>query len=97
MTPTLVRVMAAAFGLCVLGHFLGYWAGCLLKQDFPTSLTMALNSGMRNISAGSVLAARYFPGDVLFPVAFSPLFMQAVTAVIVRILCRARSGRTEEK
>ena len=96
LTPTLVRVMIVVFFLCLLGFFLGYWAGRLLKLDFPTVQTVALNAGMRNISAGAVLAEAYFPGDVLFPVAFSPVFLQATTALIVKALRATRPGRADQ-
>ena len=96
LTPTLVRVMIVVFCLCLLGFFLGYWAGRLLKWDFPTIETVAINSGMRNLSAGAVLAQAYFPGDVLFPVAFSPVFLQATTAFIVRALRATRPGRADQ-
>ena len=43
---------------------------------------------MRNISAGAVLAARYFPPEVLFPVAFSPVFLQLTTSLIAKLLLR---------
>ena len=93
ITHTLARVIAAVFALCLLGFFLGYWAGRAMGVDFPTLVTMSLNSGIRNIAAGSVLAIAYFPTDVLFPVAFSPLFLQATTAVIVKILHATAPGR----
>ena len=93
ITPTLVKLICAVFALCLLGFFLGYPAARLLKADFPTAVTMSLNSGIRNIAAGSVLAIAYFPGDVLFPVAFSPLFLQATTAVIVKILHATKTGK----
>ncbi|WP_295587213.1 bile acid:sodium symporter family protein [uncultured Oscillibacter sp.] len=93
ITPTLARVIAAVFALCLLGFFLGYWAGRAMGVDFPTLVTMSLNTGIRNIAAGSVLAIAYFPGDVLFPVAFSPLFLQATTAVIVKVLHATAPGR----
>ena len=93
ITPTLVKLICAVFALCLLGFFLGYQAARLLKADFPTAVTMSLNSGIRNIAAGSVLAIAYFPGDVLFPVAFSPLFLQATTAVIVKILHATKAGK----
>ena len=96
LTPTLVRVILVVFGLCLLGFFLGYWAGRLLKFDFPTTETVSLNSGMRNNSAGAVLAQAYFPGDVLFPVAFSPVFLQATTSVVVRVLRATRAGRADQ-
>jgi predicted Na+-dependent transporter len=93
VTPALVKVICAVFALCLLGFFLGYRAALLMKVDFPTAVTMSLNSGIRNIAAGSVLAIQYFPGDVLFPVAFSPLFLQATTAVIVKILHATKGGK----
>lgn len=96
LTPTLAMVMGAVFFLCLLGFFLGYWAGKLLGFDFPTIQTIALNSGMRNISAGAVLALEFFPPEVLFPVAFSPVFLQASTAFIVRALRATKPGRADE-
>lgn len=93
LTPTLVLVMVAVFLLCLLGFLLGYWGGCLSGQDFPTTETMSLNTGMRNISAGAVLAMAYFPPDVLFPVAFSPIFLQVTTALVVKVLGRTKPGR----
>ena len=96
LTPTLVRVMIVVFCLCLLGFFLGYWAARLLGWDFPTVQTVAITSGMRNISAGAVLAQTYFPGDVLFPVAFSPVFLQATTALIVKALRSTKPGRADQ-
>ena len=96
LTPTLVLVMVSVFFLCLLGFFLGYWAAKLLGFDFPTIQTVALNSGMRNISAGAVLALEFFPPEVLFPVAFSPVFLQASTAFIVKALRSTKPGRADE-
>lgn len=96
LTPTLVLVMAAAFVLCLLGFFLGYWAGRLMHLDFPSVQTVAIGSGMRNISAGAVLAQAYFPPDVLFPVAFSPVFLQVTTSFIVKVLRATKPGRADE-
>lgn len=93
ITPVLVLLMVAVFLLCLLGFFLGYWAARAMKVDFPTLLTVSLNSGMRNIAAGAVLASQYFPGDVMFPVAFSPLFLQAVTSLVLKVLRATKPGR----
>ena len=85
--------MLVVFFLCLLGFFLAYWCGRLLKLDFPTIETMALTGGMRNISAGAVLAQAYFPADVLFPVAFSPVFLQVTTSLVVKVLQNTRPGK----
>lgn len=90
---TLVRVMAAVFLLCLFGYLAGYWIGKLMKRDYPTVQTMCLNTGMRNISAGAVLAMQYFPADVMFPVAFTPLFLQITTSLIVKVLMNTPSAR----
>ena len=90
---TLVLVMLTVFFICLLGFFLGYWAAKLMGLDFPTRVTMCLNTGLRNISAGSVLALQYFPAQAVFPVAFTPLFLQFTTSIIVKVLMRTPSRR----
>ena len=88
LNGTLVKVMVVVFLLCLLGFLAGYWAAKGLGLSFPTRLTMCFCAGMRNISAGAVLAAEYFPPEVLFPVAFSPLFLQLTTSVVAKLLLK---------
>ena len=90
---TLILVMAATIVICLVGFLTGYLGGKLLKQDFPSCQTMCLNTGMRNISAGAVLAMQYFPAEVMFPVAFSPLFLQVTTAFVVKVMHKTRTGK----
>lgn len=90
---TLVLVMVSVFLICLLGFFLGYWAAKLMRLDFPTRETMCLNTGLRNISAGSVIAMQYFPAEAMFPVAFTPLFLQFTTSVIVKVVMHTPSGK----
>lgn len=97
VTPTLVLVMLSAFLLSVFAFFLSYQTGRLLHLQFPTAETVTLAGGMRNNSAGAVLALRYFPGDVLFPAAFSPMFQQFTTAVVVRILRHTKAGQADQE
>lgn len=90
---TLVLVIAAVFVLTLLGFYLGYLAGRLLKRPFPEVLAMTLNTGNRNISAGAIIAAAYFPPEVLFPVAFSPVFFQIVVSFTVKLIQRGEEKR----
>lgn len=90
---TLVMVMVSVFLICLLGFFLGYWAAKLMGLDFPARETMCLNTGLRNISAGSVIAMQYFPAEAMFPVAFTPLFLQFTTSVIVKVVMHIPSGK----
>lgn len=96
ITPTLVLVMLSAFLLSVLAFFLSYQAGRLMRLSFPMTETVTLTGGMRNNCAGAVLAMRYFPGDVLFPAAFSPMFQQLTTAIVVRLLRRTKAGQADQ-
>lgn len=96
ITPTLVLVMISAFLLSVLAFFLSYQAGRLMRLSFPMTETVTLTGGMRNNSAGAVLAMRYFPGDVLFPAAFSPMFQQLTTAIVVRLLRHTKAGQADQ-
>jgi len=93
MNKTLVLVMAVVFLLCLAGFLSGYWSGKLLKQDYPTIQTMCLNTGLRNISAGAVLASQYFPADVMFPVAFTPIFLQVTTSLIAKVLMNTKASK----
>ena len=51
---------------------------------------------MRNNSIGIVLAAEFFPPDVLFPVSLAPLFSQLTTSIVVRLLQRTKQAKSEE-
>lgn len=48
---------------------------------------MMYGAGMRNISAGAVIATTSFPGEVLFPVLIGTLFQQVLAALYGKILC----------
>ena len=93
MNPQLILVTATALGLCVFGFLLGFFFARLFHQDYPTLKTTTLNTGLRNINAGAVLAMAYFPADVLFPVAVSPLFLQPVASLAVKCLERVKHTR----
>lgn len=90
---TLVLVMLSVVVLCLVGFVLGYWVPKLLRRPYPDCAAGMLSTGMRNISAGSVLATAYFPPEVLFPVAFTPLFLQMFTSLAVKLLMSSPSAK----
>lgn len=90
---TLILVIVSLISLCLFAFFLGYWAGRALHLPFPSVLSTSMVSGSRNISAGAVLAAQYFPAEVMFPVAFSPLFFQIVMSLVVKALLSTKPGK----
>ena len=96
LNETLVLVIILIFCLCLTGFLMGYLCARLLKMDFPTTSTVTINTGMRNNSIGIVLAAEFFPPDVLFPVSLAPLFSQLTTSIVVRLLQRTKQAKSEE-
>ena len=50
---------------------------------------------MRNISAGAVLAASYFPPEVMFPVMIGTLFQQVLAATYGVLLKKYYDSKAE--
>ena len=80
-----IMILAAA------GYAIGWGISVLLKQDEKTRISMIYGSGMRNISAGAVIAAAYFPGEVMFPVMIGTLFQQVLAACYGSLIKRLRN------
>ncbi|MFN6433479.1 bile acid:sodium symporter family protein [Eubacterium callanderi] len=81
MTPALLLVTLVIFLLAVSGFFWGFLASKIFKEDNDGRVSMIFNSGMRNISAGAVIAGQYFPPKVMFPVMIGTLFQQILAAM----------------
>ncbi len=77
-----VLVLAAA------GYGLGWLAARGLRADRGTTVALTLNGGMRNISAGAVLAVTYFAPPVAVPVVLGMLFQQSLASLFGRLLGR---------
>ena len=54
---------------------------------------MSFECGLRNISSGAVIATRYFPGEVVFPVMCGTLFQQLLASLVGRAMTRAVGRR----
>ena len=80
LTPTLVGVTVFIGLFATSGYFWGLIISRLWKRPRETQITMTFQTGMRNISAGAVVAAQYFPGEVMFPVIIGTLFQQVLAA-----------------
>ena len=94
LTPTLVAVAVfiAAFASC--GYALGLLAARALRCPDDQTASMTFLVGMRNISAGAVIAGEYFPGEVMFPVVIGTLFQQVLASLFGSLLRRLRrAGR----
>ena len=91
MTLVQFKVAAVIFGLAVFGYAAGWFTAFLLRQGKDITASMTFSCGMRNISAGAVLAAAYFPSEVMFPVMIGTLFQQALASVFSHLLTRHKS------
>jgi predicted Na+-dependent transporter len=101
MTAELWGVMAfmVIFALCT--YFCGIGLARITHQKLPNLVTMCYTCGMRNISSGAVVAAAYFPAEVLFPVMMGTLFQQVIAAsfgsLLSRMIKRKHQGQQDKK
>lgn len=94
MTPYLAMVAVVVLLLCLFGFGVGWGMARFLHMDYPSTLTLTLNSGMRNINAGAVLAMLYFPAEVLYPIVLTSLFMQVLVALLVKLIHRTKLAQS---
>lgn len=90
------RFMAAG---CILllaasGYVIGWLLAILFRQDHSIKVSMIYGCGMRNISAGAVIASAYFPAEVVFPVMIGTLFQQVLAALFGALVSRKRQNST---
>ncbi|WP_309122461.1 bile acid:sodium symporter family protein [Paenibacillus sp.] len=89
----LLGIAGTVLALAAAGYGLGWLAGRWLKVDRGTVVALTLNGGMRNISAGAVLAVTYFAPPVAVPVVLGMLFQQSLASFFGRLLSRERTQR----
>jgi BASS family bile acid:Na+ symporter len=77
----LIGIALVVICISFLGYFLSFLAGLLFKQDKEDVIAITFTGGMRNISAGVVLATSYFPAPVAVPVILGMLFQQILASV----------------
>lgn len=99
--PEVSRVGGRAFSLlgvllilAVFGYLQGFGWGRLSHQSEETTKTLIFSVGMRNISAGIVIAMTYFPPEVAIPVVASTLFQQPMATLTYRLLSRRGQTRS---
>ena len=93
------RVMAALgiLFLAAFGYMLGWLMAHVLKMGRENAVSVMYGAGMRNISAGAVIATAYFPGEALFPVMIGTLFQQVLAASFGAWISRAKKENKGQK
>lgn len=88
VAPYLLDVNLKLIGIAIIvlfialsGYLISFFAGKLFKQDKETIISLMFSGGMRNISAGAVLAVSYFPPAVAVPVVLGMLFQQTLASI----------------
>jgi predicted Na+-dependent transporter len=77
----LAGIIGVVFFIALTGYLLSYGIGRILKRDKETTVSLIFTGGMRNISAGAVLAVSYFPAAVAVPVVVGMLFQQVLASL----------------
>lgn len=74
--------------LASFGYALSYFIARLLGWNEADQVALVFNGGMRNISAGAVLAVSYFPPPVAVPVVLGMVFQQMLASLTGYLLGR---------
>ena len=75
--------------LATCGYVIGWLLALLFRQPHDITVSMIYGAGMRNISAGAVIASTYFPAEVVFPVMIGTLFQQILAALFGMLSARS--------
>ena len=76
----LLLTMAVVVFVCASGYMVAWGIGRLLNWKRDEGISLLFAGGMRNISAGTVLAVAYFPAPVAIPVVVGMLFQQTLAS-----------------
>jgi bile acid:Na+ symporter, BASS family len=93
----LLQITAIVFFIAFTGYLLSFFIGKLFRGDRDTVVALTFTGGMRNISAGAVLAVSYFPPPVAVPVVVGMLFQQVLASIYGFMVDRHYSRRFYEK
>lgn len=88
LTPELFAVMGFIVCFAAFGFTLGILLARAMRVSHATLVSMCFGVGMRNISAGAVIAAQFFPGEVVFPVMMGTLFQQVLASLFGTVMGR---------
>lgn len=81
LTPELLEVLIFIGCFAVANFFAGIGLAALFRLKRKAFVSVVFGCGMRNISAGAVLATQYFSPATIFPVMCGVLFQQILAAL----------------
>lgn len=86
LTPRLVGIMAFMLAFAILSFVFGMALARLLARDRARFVAISFCCGIRNVSAGAVLASQYFGPEVMFPAVIGTLFQQFLAALFGKVM-----------
>ncbi|MFD1777670.1 bile acid:sodium symporter family protein [Fredinandcohnia salidurans] len=94
----LIMTGAVVFFIAFCGYMISWGIGRLLKLESDVIIALIFTGGMRNISAGAVIAIAFFPAEVAVPVVVGMLFQQILASIYAFFIDRVYSfERVEQK
>ncbi|MEI5909322.1 bile acid:sodium symporter family protein [Bacillus spongiae] len=84
----LILIASTVFVISMSGYLLAWVVGILTKQNRENRVTLLFCGGMRNISAGAVMAVQYFPPPVAVPVVVGMLFQQVLASIFGTVFAK---------
>lgn len=84
----LVGIIVFMLAFAVLSLVVGLLLARLLAKSRAEFVATAFSCGIRNVSAGAVLASQYFGPEVMFPAVIGTLFQQFLAALFGRLMER---------
>lgn len=105
ISPRLVGIAAVIVFLAAAGYLLSFAISAMMGWSETEQVALVFNGGMRNISAGAVLAVAYFPAPVAVPVVLGMVFQQMMASLVGLLLGRRtqlrirreESGKTQTR
>lgn len=92
----LLFMIVIVFSLACTGYIIGWFISKLFKEESSIQIALLFNSGMRNISAGAVIAITYFPAPVAVPVIIGMLFQQILASLTGSVISKHYQEPTKE-
>jgi len=77
----LLSITLVVFLIALTGYLFSFLIGVFIKGGRDNIISLTFTGGMRNISAGAVIAVSYFPAAVAVPVVVGMLFQQILASL----------------
>ncbi|MEH7747403.1 bile acid:sodium symporter family protein, partial [Neobacillus drentensis] len=92
----LVSITLTVFMIALTGYLFSFLIGKFFKGGRDNVISLTFTGGMRNISAGAVIAVSYFPAAVAVPVVVGMLFQQVLASLNGHFLNRYYNRKVEK-